>query len=196
MNWAQKHAAQFGNRSADWVETYKVWHQLWIAEGYTHEEMLGAVTAVARRRTHPQWVTQHFSAMAEELRDERIRQMKRLLSQKEDTRGVCCTCRDTGQIVVPHRISMVNGQWTRNIPPHHGYTMAVICDKCRIGVHRKFRGQRLTEYETQFPDWRDEMKKWSQICLLRGDVDAIHELSLRGSINSVERRLGVMLYAT
>ena len=188
MNWAQKHAAIFGHNTTAWVDTYTIWQSLWVAEGYSAADLGDAVVSVSRRRIIPQFVSQHFAAMAEELREAKIAKLKRTI-EPDDTRGVCCTCGNTGHIVVPHRISWEGGRWTRNIPPHHGYTMAVICDRCRIGAHRKLRGQRLTEYETQFPDWRDEIEQWKKICRLRGTVDAYHQFSMQKSIDIVTKKI-------
>ena len=189
MNWAQQHAATFGHRSAEWVETYTMWQSLWVAEGYTQEDLAEAVVLVFRRKNIPQFVSQHFVAMAEELREAKVVKLKRVVVP-DDTRGVCLYCGDTGHIIVPHRVSMVGGRWTRNTPPHQGYTMAVICDRCRIGTHRKLRGQRLGEYETQFPDWRDEMDQYTKIIRLRGSVDAHHRFSMRGAIDTATKKIG------
>ena len=189
MNWAQKHAAIYGHNSSTWVETYTIWQSLWIAEGYTQEDLAEAVVLVSRRKAIPNFVSQHFSAMVEELREAKVGKMTKAIAP-DDTRGVCLYCGDTGHIIVPHRISMVGGRWTRNTPPHQGYTMAVICDRCRIGTHRKLRGQRLGEYETQFPDWRDEMDQWTKISRLRGRVDAHHRFSMRAAIDTATKKIG------
>lgn len=189
MNWAQKHAAIYGHNSSTWVETYTIWQSLWIAEGYTQEDLAEAVVLVSRRKAIPNFVSQHFSAMVEELREAKVGKMTKAIAP-DDTRGVCLYCGDTGHIIVPHRISMVGGRWTRNTPPHQGYTMAVICDRCRIGTHRKLRGQRLGEYETQFPDWRDEMDQWTKISRLRGSVDAHHRFSMRAAIDTATKKIG------
>ena len=195
MNWAQQHAATFGHRSAEWVETYTMWQSLWIAEGYTMDDLGEAVVAVSRRKVIPQFVSQHFAAMVEELRESKVVELKRAV-EPDDTRGVCVYCGDTGHIIVPHRVSMAGGRWTRNIPPHQGYTMAVICDRCRIGTHRKLRGQRLGEYETQYPDWRDEMDQWTKISNLRGSVDAFNRFSMRGTMDTVTKTIGDKTHGT
>ena len=195
MNWAQQHATIFGHRSEEWVKTYTRWESLWIAEGYTMDDLGEAVVALSRRKIIPQFVSQHFAAMVEELREAKVVKLKRAV-KPDDTRGVCVYCGDTGHIIVPHRVSMVGGRWTRNIPPHQGYTMAVICDRCRIGTHRKLRGQRLGEYETQFPDWRDEMDQWTKISNLRGSVDAFNRFSMRGAMDTVTKTIGEKTHGT
>lgn len=178
MNWAQLHAATFGGRTAEWAETYRVWHRLWTLEGFSDEELLAAVRAVARRKSPPNFVNQHFAAMGEELREARIKLLNKNVSKKENNRGVCLLCKDTGHIVVPHRNSWLNGRWTRNIPPNQGYTMAVICHNCNIGKHRNLRGQLLAEYECEFPDWRLEMRTWEEIQKQRGAVEGHHRFRI------------------
>ena len=188
MNWAQMHAATFGNRSADWAETYKIWHRLWSLEGYTAADLVAAVTAVSRRKKPPNFVGEHFAAMGEELREARISAMQKKVQAKEDTRGVCICCGDTGHIVVPHKNSWQDGKWLRNIPPHEGYTMAVICSMCNIPNHRNLRGMRLAEYELQFPNWRAEMRQWDEIQKQRCAVDGHHRFRIDSYSMAVKRK--------
>ena len=186
MNWAQQHATIFGHRSEEWVKTYTTWESLWAVEGYTMDDLGEAVVAVSRRKIIPQFVSQHFAAMVEELRETKISKMTRAIAP-DDTRGVCLYCKDHGKIQVPHWNSWNNGRWTRNIPPHNGCQMDVICDLCQIGIYRKLRGMRFTKYETLFPNWRDEVDQEKKIIRLRGSVDAFNRFSMRGAMDTVTK---------
>ena len=163
MNWAQQHAAIFGHRTADWTETYKIWHRLWAAQGYTMEEMIQAVVTVARRVTLPNYPREHFGALCETLLAAR-QDLIRKPPINPDDKGTCCTCGDTANVIVPHfRNYNSDGHWMRNIPPHQGYDVAVICDRCQLGARRNMRGMRLSEYEKNFPQWKREVAKYREI---------------------------------
>ena len=188
MNWAQQHAAIFGHRSADWTETYRIWHRLWSLEGYTPSDLVSAVTAVSRRKKPPNFVSEHFSALSEELRELRVQSLAKKVEALNDTRGVCTCCGNTGHIVVPHHNSWKDNKWTRNLPPHEGYTMAVICHMCRIGEHRNLRGTRLSEYELQHPTWRSEMRQWDEIQNQRTAVSGHNKFRIDSYSINIKRK--------
>lgn len=189
MNWAQMHAAIFGHRSPEWTTTYQMWNSLWSSEGYQPGEIVAAVNAVSKRIRKPNYASDHFSAMSEELREARQRYQISATAKIVADKGVCLFCGSTGFLVVPHLNSVdPHGNWSRLTPPNEGYTFAVTCHRCGIARHRGLRGMPLDQYETINPNWRDQMAAWDQIQRGRARVHSANG-GLDGVFSRIQTRI-------
>src|SRR5262245_57478261 len=165
--WAERHATVFRLNAGTDVSMFNAWRELFLAAGYTPEE-LHAATAWLATHAPPRFPADHLKALVERINAARAVDYA---PGPEEERGTCATCNGSGFVVVPHPAGIRRGEWD---PVRAGcrptyYTGSVLC-RCglgrwigsRQGPHNSESKPRpalltLDRYEQLNPHWREHM---------------------------------------
>ena len=166
--WAVDHATIFGNKTAEWEETYIAWDRLFKGQGYTDAHLSAATQAVAHRHKVPVFAAEHLNALKEELRDIRNMEHERALRAAQTMNPPCPDCKNHGMIWAPDpKHISADGEWDGFIDPFDGTTIRVICDGCQVARLMGYEGPTVSAYTPHVPNWRDLLARYRPIVEIR-----------------------------
>lgn len=157
IKWADYHRLIFGWRTDADAKMIASWIGLFRRSGFTHDEIRAGTDAIARQEKPPFDHAGHLNALEQHARIFRRENLKTLAYSREDQRGTCTDCFNSGLVSVPMLKQVENGQWS-------GVNTEAVWCKCIDGIpyknnrdHRDRPLMGITEYFTYNPQWRDQI---------------------------------------
>jgi hypothetical protein len=177
VQWVRKHASVFGLNDAKELKTLLSWLELFLAAGYSRDDLDAATTWMASRldllagdkTRFLGKMGQHLALIQGFIRQQRSVAYRDAEERNRDGElGTCVRCSGAGALVVPHLQGVRKGEWvpisTATGHPYF-YTMAILCP-CPLGRWRgenvadpERRPMTLAAYEAHNPRWMVQMER-------------------------------------
>jgi hypothetical protein len=186
QDWSVYHGDIFALTTKEDARMLLVWCELFLAEGYTPEELTEASKWLAMNDP-PQFRSEHLAGLTGRVREQRRQTELRSPTIDERDHGKCELCAGCGFVSVPGAGCLTAGG--SRIPYNSTQTVAVFCS-CAVGC-AKLRGytgntpqRSLADYQREFPHWKHERRRLDLLPLKRAQVQQ-HTMGLDKALGSI-----------